>query len=348
MVTETFWSHEIEGYAMPARRSGGKGRSRKKSGGGAGMGGLKEGLLSVIAIIVALGIVFGVLKANNVTDFDSLMDVLRGGGNVAAKRLNNVDYTHLVCNVLVDENCLFSNSSRAKIGDLNGDGVRNDDDVNEYRRQHGLLPQEETITMPGTNVTDPRQSGTDAQQTTGNDQQDKSQYDASLNALKVADPDNSKYSRADYPHWVTVSGACDTREMVLKNVGFNVDPKTCKALTGFSYTDPYTGHTFDDPKKLDIDHIIPLGYVNQHGGASWSKERKQQYANDISTVLLPVDARANRQKGDRGPSGWMPNDESYHCTYAKEWVSIASKYGISITQDDKTRLQAALNTCSVN
>lgn len=322
---------------MPARKPARR-KSGGRRGGGAGAAGIKEGVLTVLAIIVALGIAFGVLRANNVTDMDSMISFLRGGGGQISNKFSNIKYNDLVCNVLEDENCLFSKTSRAKIGDLNKDGKTDDNDIYEYRKEHGLLPQaESTPAAPGTAI--------DQSASTTAPTQNTQEYDAGLNSLKVAEPSNAKYSRSDYPHWTTVSGSCDTRETVLKNVGFNSDPKTCKALTGNSYTDPYTGKTYDDPSKLDIDHIIPLGYVNQHGGAAWSKEKKQQYANDISTVLLPVDASANRQKGDKGPSKWMPTNQSYHCTYAKEWVSIAQKYGISITQNDKTRLQAALNTC---
>lgn len=81
----------------------------------------------------------------------------------------------------------------------------------------------------------------------------------------------------DYRHWVSVQGACDTREMALVRDGVSVvtDPSTCKVTSG-SWVDPYSGETFTDAKKMDIDHLIPLQYAHQHGGASWDAGRSRR------------------------------------------------------------------------
>ena len=91
--------------------------------------------------------------------------------------------------------------------------------------------------------------------------------------------------------------------------------------------------------------MIPLGRANATGAKKWTPEQKEAYANDVDTVLLPVDASANRQKSDKGPGEWMPSNQTYHCTYAKKYIDIASKYKLWISASDKTALRTALSKC---
>lgn len=305
---------------------------------GAGGARVKEAVLTIAAFILACALVFAVLRANNVTSVEGLLTTLRQGSGQVENAVKTGDYGKYVCNVLADPDCVFSKDARAKIGDWNRDGAINDLDVTAYQKAKDLLKDTgESTEKKGTGDKDSGQVLTgDAQQALN-----------VLDRIVEGEDDGSDYSRSEYAHWATISGKCDARETVLANAGFNSDPKTCKALTGGSYTDPYTGKTFNDPSKLDIDHIIPLGYVNQHGGKAWSKEKKKQYANDTSNVLIAVDASANRAKGDKGPAGWMPSNKSYQCDYAKAWVTIADKYGISLNGRDKDKLRTTLKTCTV-
>lgn len=164
-----------------------------------------------------------------------------------------------------------------------------------------------------------------------------------LDSVKIADAQDIDYSRSEWKHWV--GSPCDTRETVLKNQGKDVvsDPSTCKITSG-TWVDPYSGDTFTDAKALDIDHVIPLSYAASHGGQSWSAEKKQQFAND-TTQLYVASAQENRSKSDKGPSDYMPSNKSFRCEYAKTWVSTASKYGLTISEKDKTTLTSALQKC---
>ena len=168
-----------------------------------------------------------------------------------------------------------------------------------------------------------------------------------LDALPSGEADTSvPYNRKDYRHWVSVQGACDTREMALVRDGVSVvtDPSTCKVVSG-SWVDPYSGETFADAKKMDIDHLIPLQYAHQHGGASWDAGKKQAYANDLDTVLLTVSARENRSKGASGPGEYMPPLKSYRCEYSQRWVSVSEKYGLTVGKADRQALNSGLSSC---
>lgn len=165
----------------------------------------------------------------------------------------------------------------------------------------------------------------------------------SLSALATSEEQNVDYERSQWKHWVGTP--CDTRETVLFEQGKDVtkDPSNCKVLSG-TWVDPYGGETFTDAGALDIDHVIPLGYVAKHGGQDWSSEKKQQFAND-KTQLLAASAKENRSKSDKGPEKYMPPRREFQCEYSKIWVSTATKYGITVTEGDKRALKAGLQKC---
>lgn len=80
-----------------------------------------------------------------------------------------------------------------------------------------------------------------------------------LAALQVAPQGpQTGYSRSLFPHWITQSGSCDTREVVLKRDGTNVvQSSTCAATSG-SWFSPYDGATWTAASDVDIDHLVPL------------------------------------------------------------------------------------------
>ncbi|KAJ4308745.1 hypothetical protein N0V94_009226, partial [Neodidymelliopsis sp. IMI 364377] len=66
------------------------------------------------------------------------------------------------------------------------------------------------------------------------------------------------YSRDLFPHWITQSGACNTREVVLARDGTNVvQSSTCAATSG-TWKSPYDGATWTAASDVDIDHMVPL------------------------------------------------------------------------------------------
>src|SRR5437763_3411019 len=80
-----------------------------------------------------------------------------------------------------------------------------------------------------------------------------------LGELAVA-PDGSMdgYSREKFPHWIPVQGTCNSREMVLKRDGENVQTGSNCAPTSGTWRSAYDDGVWTNPADVDIDHVVPL------------------------------------------------------------------------------------------
>ncbi|CRK44498.1 hypothetical protein BN1723_006150 [Verticillium longisporum] len=117
------------------------------------------------------------------------------------------------------------------------------------------------------------------------------------------------YSRDLFPHWHTVSGACNTRETVLIRDGTNVVTSSACAATSGTWVSPFDGARWTAASDVDIDHMVPLSNA-------W-----------------------------KSPDAWKPPLTSFYCTYARSWVAVKSYWALTITSAEKTALTSMLNTC---
>lgn len=170
---------------------------------------------------------------------------------------------------------------------------------------------------------------------------------AELNALTVAaEGSSSGYSRDLFPHWITISGSCNTRETVLQRDGSGVTVNSSCYPTAGSWYSPYDGATWSDPADVDIDHVVPLAEAWRSGASSWSTSTRQSFANDLSyPQLIAVTDDVNQAKGDKDPAAWQPPRTAYRCTYAKMWIRTKYVWNLRLQSAEKTALQSMLNTC---
>ena len=160
------------------------------------------------------------------------------------------------------------------------------------------------------------------------------------------------YDRDDWKHWVDADGDCqDARNEVLiaesrTAVTFRTDRK-CRVAAG-EWLTPYGKVIVTDPSKLDVDHMVPLGNAHGSGASHWTDQRKERYANYLSDPqhLIAVTASANRSKGARGPEDWTPEDRTYWCQYAVDWITIKHHWHLYVTQREHDSLVEMLNTCA--
>ncbi|MCP2249920.1 Protein of unknown function (DUF1524) [Lentzea aerocolonigenes] len=161
-----------------------------------------------------------------------------------------------------------------------------------------------------------------------------------------ADGSMTGYSRDKFPHWITQSGTCNTREVVLKRDGTNVVTDSSCAATSGRWFSPYDGATWTAASDVDIDHIVPLAAAWRSGASSWTTAQRQAFANDLTRPqLIAVTDNVNQAKGDQTPATWKPPLTSYWCTYAKMWVHTKYYWKLSVNSSEKTALTDMLGRC---
>ncbi len=170
--------------------------------------------------------------------------------------------------------------------------------------------------------------------------------------VSSATRDIPEYDRGDWRHWTDADRDCqDARQEALiaeseSAVVYEPGDK-CRVESG-DWFGVYTGESFTDPGDLDVDHMVPLANAHRSGAWAWSKERKAEYANDLSYAnhLIAVQASANRQKGSKGPEDWRPPRRGYWCQYATDWVTIKHSWGLTATQHEVDALREMFDVCA--
>jgi hypothetical protein len=172
--------------------------------------------------------------------------------------------------------------------------------------------------------------------------------------------DDKPFSRAMYSSgkWVNASKNCTIDKTLVYRAlkGKSFKKNYCTYIPK-QWKDPCSG-ILVKPKlqnnkikfSVDIDHIIPLKYVNSHGGFRWSSKKKKKYGNSVfgmnSDLYIVVSSSANRSKGDKGPSKWQPA-KSFYCTYAELWRKIARQWKIPLDPNDWDWVDNQLDRCAV-
>ncbi|MFE2040409.1 HNH endonuclease family protein [Streptomyces sp. NPDC059477] len=167
-----------------------------------------------------------------------------------------------------------------------------------------------------------------------------------LASLPVATENRTGYNRDLFPHWITQSGTCNTREVVLKRDGTNVVQDSACAATSGSWYSQYDGATWSAAADVDIDHLVPLAEAWDSGASGWTTAQRQSFANDLTRPqLIAVTDNVNQSKGDQDPATWMPSRTAYRCTYVRAWVQVKYYYGLSVDSAEKTALTSYLSAC---
>ncbi|NUO55771.1 MAG: HNH endonuclease [Hamadaea sp.] len=168
-----------------------------------------------------------------------------------------------------------------------------------------------------------------------------------LAALTVAaESHQSTYDRDLFPHWITITGSCNTREQVLKRDGTGVVVNSSCYPTAGSWYSPYDGATWTDPADIDIDHMVPLAEAWRSGAWAWTTAQRQTYANDLGgPELWAVTDNVNQAKGDQDPAHWKPSRTSFWCTYVRAWIQVKWYYNLTVDSTEKSALSTMLTYC---
>jgi hypothetical protein len=156
------------------------------------------------------------------------------------------------------------------------------------------------------------------------------------------------YARERFPHWSAQERMCDTREAVLRRDGTDVrTDEACRSESG-RWTSPADGEVWTDPEDVDVDHVVPLAEAWRSGARTWDDDLRERFANDMARPqLMILTDEVNAAKGDDPPDRWKPPLRGYWCTYAQNWVTVKSHYGLSVTASEKKALRTMLDRCEL-
>jgi hypothetical protein len=155
------------------------------------------------------------------------------------------------------------------------------------------------------------------------------------------------YDRALFGYPADLDGnQCDTRSEVLQRDSITpaqVDPYGCTVVAG-DWVSTYDGLTFTSPGDLEIDHVVALKEAWDSGAWAWTDATRVAYANDLSDTrtLRAVSVSTNRAKGDRDPSNWLPPDPKDVCPFIADWVSIKTRWNLSMDSSEAGRIKNLL------
>jgi hypothetical protein len=156
---------------------------------------------------------------------------------------------------------------------------------------------------------------------------------------------SAEYDREAFEHWADPDGngidarndALIKQNMKVYDTSFLVMDSTKKEVLQGFWVCPYTGVIFTDPTKMDVDHIVPLKWAWENGAEYWSPNLRMRFANDPQNLLV-VAASANRSKGPRGPTTWLPPNLTYAEWYIMRFMEICDNYGLRYNKKDLLRV----------
>jgi Protein of unknown function (DUF1524) len=147
---------------------------------------------------------------------------------------------------------------------------------------------------------------------------------------------------------------CDTRNDILNRDLVDktyVSIKRCpQAVKTGVLDDPYTNARIAFTRgnqvgaSVQIDHIVPLALAWDLGASRWPQDLRVRFANDPAN-LLAVSGKANQDKGDKQPAGWMPPNHAFWCQYAMQYIAVLRGYNLPVDQPSEPVLREATSTC---
>ncbi|MGW7520440.1 HNH endonuclease family protein [Streptomyces sp. NPDC054796] len=169
-------------------------------------------------------------------------------------------------------------------------------------------------------------------------------------ALPAAEESRAGYKRSSFKHWVDADkDGCNTRaEVLIAEATGKPEVGPGCTLTGGKWLSYYDGLATDNPRSLDIDHVVPLAEAWDAGASKWDAEKRERYANDLDAErsLVAVTAKHNRSKADKDPAQWWVPSADASCQYLSDWVSTKTRWRLALDEQERAALNERARGCS--
>jgi hypothetical protein len=168
-----------------------------------------------------------------------------------------------------------------------------------------------------------------------------------LAMVRVEREHRGGYDRELFGYPTSFGGGCDTRDEVLQRDSLSpvqMDPVGCTVIAGDWYS-PYDDRLYETPQDIEIDHVVALKEAWDSGAWQWSSAALEAFANDVTDprTLRAVSGESNRQKSDKDPSNWLPENAADVCRFVADWTAIKVRWGLSMDESEFGRLRNLFN-----
>ncbi len=126
----------------------------------------------------------------------------------------------------------------------------------------------------------------------------------------------------------------------------SVEARIVAAMGGRVY-DPYTGRTFADRRRTDIEHIVAVSEAHDSGLCAASASTRRRFASDLLNLTLaaPKVNRCGRSgKCAKDAAEWLPSRN--RCWFANRVVEVRRKYRLTIDRREAGALERILSGCA--
>lgn len=156
----------------------------------------------------------------------------------------------------------------------------------------------------------------------------------------------------DPADWTPDESDClDTTEQVLversKTPVIWADQLECVPDTG-RWVDRYLGREIRRTIEADVELLVPASVAYVSGGHTWSDATRKAYAADTvhpaSHHIVSSAGGHNPRSAD--PSSWMPSNRDTWCAYAVDWISVKTRWSLSVTEAERAALAEMLESCA--
>ena len=98
--------------------------------------------------------------------------------------------------------------------------------------------------------------------------------------------------------------------------------------------------------KPHIDHIVSKKNAYDNGGYKWDNAKWKQFINYEDNLIASY-AYDNKSKGGRDITEWQPSNMKFHCLFAIKQIETKTKFDLTVTEPERSKLGEFLNTCKV-
>lgn len=176
-----------------------------------------------------------------------------------------------------------------------------------------------------------------------------------LDALVVSEPlDMQGYTEGTYspganaedagwPPQTLPARGCDVASATFARDGFEVKADEQCTITEGIWLDPFTRKKITEPSGIAPVYVVPGAEVWRSGGSRWTQEQATIYGSTQEALVAGINPK---DRGDKGPEEWKPEDKSTWCPYAVRWIGVKNEFGLSLTsQEEREALREMLGTC---